>query len=75
MIQCGKSRYSCSIVRMLFGLVMALVSLQTNATAAVSPIQSASEYDYPPFSIVTKDGQADGFSVEMLRETLRAVGR
>ncbi len=36
-------------------------------------IKSASEYDYPPFCIVTKDGQADGFSVELLRESLRAV--
>jgi PAS domain S-box-containing protein len=60
---------------MLFTFVIALVSLQANAAAAVSPIQSASEYDYPPFSIVTKDGQADGFSVELLREALRAVGR
>jgi len=36
-------------------------------------IQSASEYDYPPFCIVTEDGSADGFSVELLRESLNAV--
>lgn len=36
-------------------------------------IHSASEYDYPPFCTVNKDGQADGFSVELLRETLKAV--
>ncbi len=28
--------------------------------------QSATEYDYPPFSVVT-DGKADGFSVELLQ--------
>lgn len=36
-------------------------------------IRSASELDYPPFSIVTEDGQADGFSVELLRAALDAV--
>ena len=30
-------------------------------------LHSASEYDYPPYCIVTKDGKADGFSVELLR--------
>lgn len=29
-------------------------------------LHSASEYDYPPYS-VTKDGKADGFSVELLK--------
>lgn len=37
-------------------------------------IKSASEVDYPPFSIVNERGQADGFSVELLREALKAVG-
>ena len=36
-------------------------------------IKSASEYDYPPFSIVSEDGKADGFSVELLREALKQV--
>jgi len=36
-------------------------------------IQSGSEDGYPPFCIVTKDGIADGFSVELLRESLNAV--
>jgi len=36
-------------------------------------IQSGCEYDYPPFCIVSKDGKADGFSVELLKETLKAV--
>ncbi|MCX6718231.1 MAG: transporter substrate-binding domain-containing protein [Candidatus Staskawiczbacteria bacterium] len=36
-------------------------------------IKSASEPDYPPFCIVDKNGQADGFSVELLKATLKAV--
>ena len=35
-------------------------------------IKSGSEFDYPPFCIVT-NGKADGFSVELLRATLNAV--
>ncbi|MBU1705045.1 MAG: transporter substrate-binding domain-containing protein [Nanoarchaeota archaeon] len=37
-------------------------------------ITSASEYDYPPFSIVDEDGNAGGFSVELLTAALDAVG-
>lgn len=40
-----------------------------------SVILSASEYDFPPFCIVTEDNQADGFSVELLRAALKAMGR
>ncbi len=36
-------------------------------------IQAGSEYDYPPFCIVSEDGEADGFSVELLRAALQAV--
>ncbi len=38
-------------------------------------IQSASELDYPPFSVVDKDGKADGFSVDLLREALKSMGK
>ena len=37
-------------------------------------LKSASELDYPPFSLVRPDGSADGFSVELLRETTHVVG-
>lgn len=60
---------------LFFGLAFALLALQAHAAQSVSPIQSASELDYPPFSVIRKDGQADGFSVEMLRAALHAVGR
>ncbi len=36
--------------------------------------KSASELDYPPFSIVREDGIADGFSVELLKAAMKAVG-
>ena len=47
------------------------------AAAAQSPpvIRSASEYDYPPFCLVDSSGRADGFSVELLRAALQAMGR
>lgn len=34
---------------------------------------SASEYDYPPFSVVT-EGKADGFSVELLKAVANEMG-
>ena len=41
---------------------------------AQETIKSASEYNYPPLSIVTEKNEADGFSVELLRASLKAVG-
>ena len=38
------------------------------------PVKSASELDYPPFSMIKNNGEADGFSVELLRASLLAVG-
>ena len=37
-------------------------------------VMSAAEFGYPPYSIVAESGEADGFSVELLREALAAVG-
>ncbi|MFO8113379.1 MAG: transporter substrate-binding domain-containing protein [Desulfosalsimonadaceae bacterium] len=42
---------------------------------AETPVQSAAEIDYPPFSIVDEDGNASGFSVELMRAALAAMGR
>ena len=39
------------------------------------PVRSAAEIDYPPFSIVDETGKADGFSVELMRAALAAMGR
>jgi signal transduction histidine kinase/CheY-like chemotaxis protein len=63
---------------MLTSLIMIISSSHHGLLVAESisppPIISASEPDYPPLAVVT-DGKADGFSVELLRETLKAVGR
>lgn len=39
------------------------------------PVTSASEIDYPPFCFVNAEGQADGFSVELMRAALATMGR
>ncbi len=36
-------------------------------------VRSACEYSYPPFCLVSQDGVAGGFSVELLRAALHAV--
>jgi signal transduction histidine kinase/ABC-type amino acid transport substrate-binding protein len=41
---------------------------------SVLTIQSASELDYPPLAIVTENGEADGFSIELLEAVLGEVG-
>jgi len=38
-------------------------------------IRSGCETDYPPFCIVHDDGRVEGFSVELLRAALSAMGR
>lgn len=49
--------------------------LAADASDPSSPIVSAAEIDYPPFSVVDRTGRADGFSVELLRASLAAMGR
>ncbi|MCU7933187.1 MAG: EAL domain-containing protein [Candidatus Thiodiazotropha sp. (ex Codakia rugifera)] len=61
------------IPTLIFGI--ASYVLPTLSHADHHPVRSASELDYPPFSIVRDDGTADGFSVELMRESLKAMGR
>jgi len=66
-----KKKYLLNITLLAFCLLFVnTFAFADNRTT----IKSASEYDYPPFSLVNKDGKADGFSVELLRATLNAVG-
>jgi len=51
-------------VLIILGSISELYSVETD----LKKIQSASEYDYPPFCIVNEDGTAGGFSVELLKE-------
>lgn len=43
-------------------------------TTQTSRILSACEVDYPPFCMVTTDGRADGFSVELLEAVAELTG-
>ena len=43
--------------------------------AALAPVRVGSEIAYPPFCSVDSQGRADGFSVELMRESLRAMNR
>jgi ABC-type amino acid transport substrate-binding protein len=60
-------------LRRLLLVFILMAGLSANCTYAQETIKSASEYDYPPFSIVNEKGEADGFSVELLRASLGAV--
>ncbi|MFH1215036.1 MAG: transporter substrate-binding domain-containing protein [Pseudomonadota bacterium] len=55
------------------GKAFAQRDLSSGAVPAV--LHSASELDYPPFCIVRPDGSADGFSVELLKAVVRAMGK
>ena len=68
------SRLLCASPR-LSGAAFIVLSAIASVAVAAEPIRSASELDYPPYAVVTRDGQADGFGVEMLRESLRFMGR
>ena len=59
----------------LIGANIAVADVSTSAPSPGDTIRSGAEIDYPPFSIVGKNGEAGGFSVELLRATLRAMGR
>lgn len=80
---CCFRRYPRHIISLFFALVLSCggIFIAGTATAADGrdaaqrPIASASEIAYPPYSIVTADNQADGFSVELLRAALKTMGR
>ena len=64
----------------LCGVLVFAVGLTCGAAAgastqATAPVLSGCEPDYPPYCIVTPDKRADGFSVELLRAALKAMGR
>ncbi|MCP4043573.1 MAG: transporter substrate-binding domain-containing protein, partial [Gammaproteobacteria bacterium] len=74
---CRKVHYpgcrTVALVAML--LLFPLVSVTSSATAAEPVLISAAEPDYPPLSIENPEGQADGFTVELLRAATQAMGR
>ena len=54
-------------------LVVAFFIISTTAYAEDEVYQSATEFDYPPFS-VANDGVADGFSVDLLKAVAKEIG-
>ncbi len=58
------------ILAMVFSLFSAQLFAEENDI-----ITSAAEINYPPFSITNPAGEADGFSVELLRASLSALNR
>ena len=77
-----KERFRCEqVIEYITVLVILLTlilfgSLAGESPAATGPaVLSAAEADYPPFSIVDKEGRAGGFSVELMRAALESMGR
>jgi len=75
-----RSRRFGAIAAVLFCIAAMLVlgfaaGAGNAAQAGKAPLRSASEIDYPPFCIVDADGRAGGFSVELMRVALAAMGR
>ncbi|MBW1647528.1 MAG: transporter substrate-binding domain-containing protein [Deltaproteobacteria bacterium] len=64
-----------ALVAVLAAVFLLLPAVPTPSWAAAAPILSACEIEYPPFCIVAADGRPDGFSVELLRAALVAMGR
>jgi ABC-type amino acid transport substrate-binding protein/nitrogen-specific signal transduction histidine kinase len=56
------------------GLKTPITYADNNTPFDTPALRSASEFDYPPFALVRPDGSADGFSVELLRETIHIMG-
>ncbi len=70
-----------SASRRVAAALACLTALAVSAAAAGEPdgggqaLRSAAELDYPPFSLVDDAGAAGGFSVELMRAALAAMGR
>ncbi len=62
-------------ISMVFGTIVNAQDSAPASTDAKAPITSGCESDFPPFCIVDPDGEANGFSVELLRAALTAMGR
>ncbi len=67
------------LITLVLGLILISAGVASAAAEAVAgssvAIRSGAEIDYPPFSIVTENGEAGGFSVELMRAALSAMGR
>ena len=74
--KCQRS-LSCTVLALLALLISQTIPAMASDIGAASKtgiLRSASELDYPPFSVIKPDGTADGFSVQLLTEVTKAVG-
>ena len=62
------------IIAVSLSISNALLSSDTIITRQLKKIIIASEPDYPPYCIVDKNGNADGFSIDLFRAAAKAVG-
>ncbi len=74
-----RNYYPLLFIISIVALVLIALISQASASNIFFPnkadfLRSASELDYPPFSIIRPDGTADGFSVELLTEVTKAAG-
>lgn len=64
-----------SLIAKIFSISSFLLWLLPAITlASQTPVKSASELDYPPFSVIQPDGSASGFAVELMRAALNKMG-
>jgi ABC-type amino acid transport substrate-binding protein/nitrogen-specific signal transduction histidine kinase len=64
----------CALLTLFLGAAITL-SGTLGAQKNPAPLRSGCEYDYPPYCIVNPDGSVTGFSVELLRAAMKAMGR
>ncbi|MFH7319952.1 transporter substrate-binding domain-containing protein [Desulfurivibrio sp. D14AmB] len=60
---------------LLMVMVLAWTFVQPGAVMAREPIRGGSEIEFPPFCVLDEEGRPSGFSVELLRAALAAMGR
>ena len=65
--------YFCTIKSCLRLIIFSAISIYIVAPTQARTLNSAAEPDYPPLSLKNQKGLADGFSVELLTATLKAV--
>lgn len=70
-----RSAARAAVAAASFALLGAGAAPSPSPPGPARPIVAGSEIDYPPYCLVTPEGKADGFSVELLRAAAAAVGR
>lgn len=66
--------FSVLVIAVFASISNAVSSSDTIITREFKKIIIASEPDYPPYCIVDKNGNADGFSIDLFKAAAKAVG-